>query len=119
MGLNRSVAAVLGVVYLAAGVAGFILESPIFGLFDVNILHNLVHLIIGAALLYGSMNTATAVMINRTVGIVLVVLGILGFVSADGFGIVPLGGFDIWLHLGSGLILLAASLMSSREASVA
>ena len=51
MGLNRTVAAVLGVVYLAAGVAGFVMDSPIFGLFDVNTLHNIVHLAFGAALL--------------------------------------------------------------------
>ncbi|HYM52358.1 MAG TPA: DUF4383 domain-containing protein [Candidatus Dormibacteraeota bacterium] len=119
MGLNRTVAAVLGVVYLAAGVAGFILDSPLFGLFDVNTLHNIVHLVFGAALLYGLMNTALATNINRTVGAILVVLGILGFVSADGFGLVPLGGYDIWLHLGSGIILLAISMMGSSEAAVA
>jgi hypothetical protein len=119
MGLNRTVAAVLGVVYLAAGVAGFVLASPLFGLFDVNLLHNIVHLIFGAALLYGLMNTALATNINRTVGAILVVLGILGFVSANGFGLVPLGGYDIWLHLASGIILLAISMMGSSEAATA
>jgi hypothetical protein len=118
MGLNRIVAAVLGVVYLAAGVAGFFLDSPIFGLIHVNTLHNIVHLVFGAALLYGLMNTAMASSINRIVGAILVVLGILGFISADGFGLVPLGGFDIWLHLGSGIILLAISMMGSSEAAV-
>jgi len=115
MGLNRTVAAVLGVVYLAAGVAGFVSNSPLFGLFEVNTLHNIVHLVFGAALLYGVMNTAMATNINRTIGAILVVLGILGFVSADGFGIVPLGGADIWLHLASGVILLAISMMGSSE----
>lgn len=119
MGLNRTVAAVLGVVYLAAGVAGFVVATPIFGLFDVNWLHNVVHLVFGAALLYGLMNTAMATNINRTVGAILVVLGILGFVSADGFGLVPLGGADIWLHLASGIILLAISMMGSSEAATA
>lgn len=119
MGLNRTVAAVLGVVYLAAGVAGFISDSPLFSIFPVNTLHNIVHLVFGAALLYGVMNTAMATNINRTIGAILVVLGILGFVSADGFGIVPLGGADIWLHLVSGIILLAISMMGSSEAATA
>ena len=65
------------------------------------------------------MNTAMATNINRTIGVILVVLGVLGFVSADGFGIVPLGGADIWLHLGSGIILLAISMMGSSEAATA
>jgi uncharacterized protein DUF4383 len=118
MGLNRTVGAVLGVVYLAAGVAGFVIgTSPIFGLFDVNTLHNIVHLVLGAVLLYGSMNAAMAANANRVVGAVLVILGVLGFVTPTGFGLVPLGGYDIWLHLGSGIILLAAGMMSSREAA--
>lgn len=119
MGLNRTVAAVLGVVYLAAGVAGFISDSPLFSIFPVNPLHNIVHLVFGAALLYGVMNTTMATNINRTIGAILVVLGVLGFVSADGFGIVPLGGADIWLHLASGIILLAISMMGSSEAATA
>jgi hypothetical protein len=43
MGLNRTIAAIFGVVYLVAGLTGFILASPLFGLFDVNALHNIVH----------------------------------------------------------------------------
>ena len=36
MGLNRTVAAIFGVVYIVAGVAGFILTSPLFGLFPMS-----------------------------------------------------------------------------------
>ena len=39
MGMARLVAAVFGAVYIAAGLAGFILETPLFGLFDVNPAH--------------------------------------------------------------------------------
>jgi hypothetical protein len=62
MGLNRTVAAVFGVVYLIAGLTGFILASPLFGLFEVNALHNVVHVAIGALLLWAMMNASTAVM---------------------------------------------------------
>ena len=51
MGMARLVAAVFGAVYIAAGLAGFILETPLFGLFDVNPLHNIVHIVIGAVLM--------------------------------------------------------------------
>lgn len=111
MGMARTVAAVFGAIYVVAGLAGFVLASPIFGLFDVNPLHNIVHIVIGAVLLYGAATTAAAIITTRGVGAVLVVLGLLGFVAADGFGLVPLGGNDIWLHLVTGAILLAVGFM--------
>lgn len=111
MGMTRTVAAVFGAVYVIAGLAGFVLQSPLFGLFEVNALHNIVHILLGGILLYGSMSTAAAIQATRGVGAVLVVLGILGFIAPDGFGLVPLGGSDIWLHLATGAILLAAGFM--------
>ena len=108
MGMARTVAAVLGVVYVVAGLGGFVLDSPLFGLFEVNALHNIVHIVLGAILLYGATSTEVAIMANRGVGAVLVLLGLLGIVSADGFGLVPLGGNDIWLHLATGAILLGS-----------
>jgi hypothetical protein len=109
--MARTIAAVFGVVYVLAGIVGFFMDSPLFGLFEVNALHNIVHIVLGAVLLYGAMSTAAAIQANRGVGAVLVILGILGFISAEGFGLVPLGGNDIWLHLASGVILLAGGFM--------
>jgi Domain of unknown function (DUF4383) len=118
MGLARTVAAVFGAVYLLVGIVGFVLESPLLGLFEVNVIHNIVHILIGAILLYGAMSTPAAIQATRVVGAVLVVLGILGFFFPDGFGLVPLGGNDIWLHLATGAILLATGFMATEEAGV-
>ena len=109
MGLARTVAAVFGAIYLVVGIVGFVLETPLLGLFEVNALHNVVHIVLGAILLYGSTSFAAAVQTTRGVGALLVVLGILGFVAPDGFGLVPLGGNDIWLHLATGAILLESN----------
>ncbi len=117
MGLARTVAAVFGAIYLLVGIVGFVLESPLLGLFEVNALHNIVHILLGAILLYGSMSHTAAVQTTRGVGAVLLILGVLGFFVADGFGLVPLGGNDIWLHLATGAILLATGFMASSEAS--
>lgn len=111
MGLNRIVAAIFGVVYIVAGVAGFILASPLFGIFPVNPLHNVVHVLLGAILIWGMMNTASAVLANRWVGVVLLVLGVLGIFVPEGFGLVPLGGNDVYLHLASGVVLAGVSFM--------
>jgi hypothetical protein len=117
VGLNRTVAAIFGVVYIVAGVAGFILTSPLFGIFPVNTLHNVVHVVLGAILIWGMMNTAAAMLANRWVGVVLLVLGVLGIFAADGFGLVPLGGNDVWLHLASGIVLAGVSMMGSETAT--
>lgn len=117
MGLARTVAVVFGAIYLLIGIIGFVLDSPLFGLFEVNWLHNVVHILFGATLLYGSMSHSTAVQATRGVGAVLLILGILGFISADGFSFVPLGGNDIWLHLATGAILLATGFMATDEAA--
>ncbi|PZR64029.1 MAG: hypothetical protein DLM71_04125 [Chloroflexi bacterium] len=75
--LTRTVALALGVVYVIVGIVGFL---PIFvtsgstaslpsatgsllGIFPINALHNVVHLAIGAALLYGATATATAILV--------------------------------------------------------
>ena len=111
----RTVAAVFGAIYLVAGLAGFALDSPLFGLFEVNLLHNVVHILLGAILLYGATSTPAAIMTTRGVGAVLLLLGILGIPFPDGFDLVPLGGNDIWLHLVTGAILLAAGFMGETE----
>ncbi|HET6745199.1 MAG TPA: DUF4383 domain-containing protein [Candidatus Limnocylindria bacterium] len=117
MGLNRTVAAIFGVVYLVAGVAGFITNtSPLFGLFPVNMLHNIVHVVLGAILLWGMMNAASAILANRWVGVLLLVLGVVGIFAGTSLDdLVPLGGNDVFLHLGTGIVLLGASLMGSRD----
>jgi hypothetical protein len=112
MGMARTVAAVFGAVYLVAGLAGFVLETPLFGLFEVNTLHNVVHIALGAILLYGASSTPVALLTTRGIGALLVVLGILGFFEPLP-GVVPLGGNDIWLHLASGAILLAAGFLGT------
>lgn len=122
MGLARTVAAVFGAIYLLVGIVGFVLvpggEGDLFDLFPINALHNIVHILLGAILLYGSMSYTAAIQTTRGVGIVLILLGILGFIAADGFGLVPLGGNDIWLHLATGAILLATGFMATDDAAV-
>lgn len=116
MGLARTVAVAVGAVYVLLGVTGFVVGTPLFGLFEVNPLHNIGHVVIGAILLYASMSTAAAIQATRGVGIFFLLVGALGFISADGFGLVPLGGHDIWLHLASGAILLATGLIAPEVA---
>jgi hypothetical protein len=119
MGLARTVAAVFGVVYLLVGILGFLpalvtggapagmpsATGNLIGIFPINALHNVVHLAIGAALLYGATATPAAIIVSRIVGIAYLLVGLLGLVSADGLGLLPLGGTDVVLHLATGAVL--------------
>lgn len=61
------------------------------------------------------MSAATAILANRWVGVVLLVLGVIGIFVANPLDLVPLGGNDVWLHLGSGIVLFGVSLMGANE----
>ena len=119
MCMARTVATVFGTMYVLLGISGFVLESPIFGLFDVHGLLNLVHVVLGAALLYGATSAELAIAMSRRVGILLFLVGLLGFVSADAFGFMPIGGNDIWLHLSTGAVLVANGIFETADAEAA
>lgn len=129
MHIARTVALVLGVVYVLIGILGFVPpfvtgEAPadmpsasglLLGIFPINAVHNVVHLVIGAALLYGATATPMAVMVAKVVGIVYLAVGLLGLVAPDTFGLMPIGGVDILLHLGTAAVLLYIGFMTGDE----
>jgi hypothetical protein len=118
---TRNFALIFGIVFIAVGVAGFIpslVYAPeggdmgghgmLLGLFPVNTLHNVVHLLFGLWGLAASRSAGGAVAYARGVAIIYAVLAVLGLLPAtqDGFGYVPLYGKDVWLH--AALALVAA-----------
>ena len=83
--VNSTVAAVFGAVYTLVGLAGFLVSDTFAGRndntllgFEVNNLHNIVHLLIGIALLAASRNTRTARSANMAIGATYLALGVLG-----------------------------------------
>lgn len=100
---------VLGAVFVIVGLLGFVMDSPLLGLFAVNATHNVIHLLSGIlAIAFASMGTAKAVMYAKVFGIVYLLVAILGFVQGDGnlLGLVAINGADNILH-----VLLAAILL--------
>lgn len=111
-----SFAVLYGVVFLASGLAGFVPGlSPehvhpgiavtgasrlAFGLFPVNVLHNLVHILFGVWGLIAARSTGGARFYARSVAVLYGLLTIAGLVPVLNtlFGLVPLYGNDIWLH---------------------
>lgn len=119
---TRTFAMIFGIVFLAVGIAGFIpqLVQPLhaghpqvmgnggqlLGLFPINELHNIVHLLFGVWGLAASRSLGGSVAYARGVAIIYAVLTIAGFVPSLNtlFGLVPLYGNDLWLHAALALV---------------
>src|SRR5688572_33436947 len=118
----RTFARIYGIVFLLVGIAWFIpgftrldhahaegvdltVTGPghgmLLGLFHVNVLHNIVHLMFGVWGLFASRELGQSILYARGVAIIYFVLAIAGLIPRLNtmFGLVPLDGHDIWLHL--------------------
>lgn len=117
-----------GAIYLLVGLAGFAVtgfdqwtasETGEYLLgFELNPLHNVVHLLIGAALLAGGFRTERdARAVTWLVGAAYAVVGIVGFFVMDtDVDILALNMADNWLHVGTAAIAFVAAFLSQREA---
>lgn len=114
----KKFALIFGIAYALIGILGFIPglvtvpEMPadmvgdmshgrLLGLFPVNAIHNLVHLAVGIWGIVAAKSFSASVLYARANAIIFALLMILGLIPATNtlFGLVPLYGNDIWLHL--------------------
>ena len=128
-GVNKIVAPVFGAIYLLVGLLGFTVSGGhpaaghmgglLLGVFMVNTLHNVVHLLIGAALLIAGLRGSerTAATADAVVGIAYLVVFVYGLVvplsSAANF--VALNSADNVLHLLSAVLLGVVGLLGLRS----
>ena len=116
MDLNAKTAAiVLGVVFLAVGILGFIdnpLVSPT-GLFAVNPAHNLVHIVSGLVLLAGAYTALGAATSLKIIGVVYAAVAVLGLVTSGNMllGVILMNAADHWLHVALAVVILAAGFL--------
>ena len=97
----------LGSVLVLIGVLGFIMPSPLLGLFEVTTLHNLVHLASGAlTLLAASRGIGAMRSWGRIFGFVYLAVAIAGFVEPSLYGLMPVNLPDNLLHVGLAAIFL-------------
>ncbi len=127
---NRLLGTVFGAVYILVGLLGFAVTGGIgflateggllLGIFAVNPLHNVAHLLIGAALLIAGLSSVSAARaVNGAVGAVYLLLGIVGFfIVGSALNILALNTADHFLHLASAIVLLGVGLGAERSARV-
>jgi hypothetical protein len=118
----RTFAKLFGMVFLLVGVSGFIpgVTTPhdhpgaddvlvdaglgaAMGLFPVNLLHNLFHVAFGIWGLVAARSFGGARLYARGVAVIYTALAIFGLIPAaklwTTFGLIPLYGNDVWLHI--------------------
>ena len=116
-GLNYWVAMVLGWVLVAVGLIGFVWD-PVFGLFEVGPLHNVIHLVSGAALLGAAYaaNGLYARHVNLTLGIVYAIVALWGFFALDSLqAIIQTNMADNWLHTLLAVVLIGVGFAQRTE----
>ncbi|NAS22098.1 DUF4383 domain-containing protein [Herbidospora sp. NEAU-GS84] len=128
----RQASLIAGVVFLLVGLLGFIpgvttnydtmefaghqSEALLLGVFQVSILHNIVHLLFGVAGIAAARTASAARAFLIGGGVVYLLLFVYGLIvdHDDDGNFVPLNTADNWLHLALGLGLLTLGVVLSR-----
>ena len=126
--LNTFVAFAFGAVFVLVGLAGFVVSGghhaigqdggKLLGLFQVNVVHNLVHLAVGAVMIGAAIAGARAAKLANVVfGVVYLAVFVFGlFALGTALNFLALNAADNGLHLALGAVLLAVGLLSDRSA---
>ncbi len=96
----KNIMYVIGVVFVLLGLLGFV-NDPILGIFEVDTVHNLIHLATGIlALIFTAQGEAQGRKFFLIFGVVYALVTILGFLGGDSvLGITVVNGADNVLHL--------------------
>ncbi len=125
--LNTLAAFAFGAVFVLVGLAGFFVTGghhavgqdggKLLGLFQVNVVHNLVHLVVGAVMIGAAISGVRAAKaVNLLFGAVYLAVFVFGlFALGNALNFLALNGADNGLHLALGAVLLAAGLTLDRR----
>jgi hypothetical protein len=124
---NRLLAVIFGAFFVVVGLLGFFVTGGVgffatsggllLGLFEVNLFHNVAHLLIGLILLGAGLGgVSSARTVNTVIGGAYLVLGIAGlFLVGTGLNSLAINGADNVLHFASSVVLLAVGLGAERR----
>ncbi len=120
-----------GIVYLLIGILGFIPgittfaanpvgpvpgEGLLLGIFAVNVVHNIAHLVLGAVLILGGLSAESVTKVNKGMAAVFLVL-VVGSVIAPIVEGVAINPPDTILHFASALLTGYLGFAASRQSA--
>ncbi|WP_243229696.1 DUF4383 domain-containing protein [Microbacterium sp. CIAB417] len=126
------IALIFGIVFAIVGIAGFVpglthsaehlgaagagSEAMLVGLFQVSVLHNIVHLLFAVAGILSAIGPAASRAYLLWGGVVYLVVWIYGLfaVGDDAINIIPVNHADNWLHLGLAIVMILLGLLVGR-----
>jgi hypothetical protein len=131
----QKAALAVGAVFLLVGVLGFIpgitsdydqmsfashdSMAKLLGVFQVSVLHNIVHLLFGVAGIAMARQARTAYLYLVGGGVIYLVLWLYGLIvdKNSSANFVPVNNADNWLHLLLGLGMIALGVLLSRRSA--
>lgn len=127
----QAAATLVGVTFVLVGVLGFIpgvttgglhaagheSHAELLGLFQVSVLHNVLHLVLGAAGIFLARTASSARSFLVGGGALYLVLWLYGLLvdQASQANVVPLNAADDWLHLVLGVVMVALGVVLGRR----
>src|SRR5215210_5455853 len=108
----RTYAQILGIVLILIGIVGLLVgEGLLLGILNTDVVEDIVHILTGGLLAYvgfGRLDLGAARSVVAAFGVVYLLVGILGFILPNLFGLIPSGYtiFDDLLHLVLGVLSL-------------
>ena len=119
---SKTICFAFGSMFVLAGMLGFF-PNPIVsaeGIFETNLMHNLVHLLTGAAFLFGSaVLEGKEDLTLKAVTAAYLGVALLGFLT-EGLmlvGLVHINEADRWLHLGLAIAMIGAAIWALRPST--
>ena len=105
----KNAAIVLGIILVLVGLLGFF-NNPVLGVFAVNPVHNVAHIVTGLVLLAGAYSSLGSSLALKIIGVVYAILAIIGFFMVmDGMMLgMAMNDADKWLHVVLAIVILIA-----------
>jgi Domain of unknown function (DUF4383) len=105
----KMAATVLGIVLVVVGLLGFV-NNPVLGIFLVNPLHDVIHIVTGLVLLAGAYSSLGSSLALKIIGIVYAIVAVIGFFMVmDGMMLgMAMNEADKWLHVVLAVVILIA-----------
>lgn len=119
---TRNISILFGIVFIGVGLLGFI-PNPLVsenGIFAVNTMHNLVHVLTGLAILIAVFKfSGFESRILKITGLAYILVTIIGFLTSGNMllGLIHINVADRWLHLALAIVIFAAGYLPQRRVS--